>query len=121
MSENAQNKTEMLYLRGVECIVSAGYGGEKDQSGYVVHADREKGITIHSLQTDLPIFCLNKETLSQMRCKDKNRIYHTCFTEIVKAIEKGEKIGLYVFHAQKGRILQAEYSPFRFFQTCAYR
>jgi len=118
VSESTQNKTEMLYLRGVECTVPS-YG--EDQSGYVVHADREKGITIHSLETDSPIFCLNKEHMSQMRCKDKNRIYHECFTEIVKDVEKGEKIKIYVFHKQKGRISQAEYNPFHSSQSCAYR
>lgn len=81
--------TRMKDIIGLEVKLDSGI------DGYVTHADRTKGITIHSIDTDQETYCVNKQDLIN-KLKSfghpeavANRIYHEMFTAIVKMILSG--------------------------------
>jgi hypothetical protein len=79
--------TEMKEMRGVECKFEG-------KDCYVVHADREIGITLHYIDDDTQAACLNKKEilLNAKRYKSRfiNRVYHELFSKIIDDINNGE-------------------------------
>ena len=81
--------SEIRELQGLECKVNG-------VDAYVVHADRELGITIHSIGADEEVACLNRQELlylaKQFKWRGANRAYHEAFTKIVSDIRNGAVI-----------------------------
>lgn len=79
--------SEMKEMRGVECKLEG-------RDCYVVHADKEVGITVHYLDNDEPAMCINKEEIlysaKYYKTKGATKNYEDIFDEIIEEINKGE-------------------------------
>ena len=81
--------SEMKEFRGMKCVVVDEIS-LKSIKGYVVFADRERGITIHGDKNDEQIFCINKKEIldyaKNFKLRGGNRCYHDIFTYVIKSI-----------------------------------
>jgi hypothetical protein len=99
---------EIVSDEGVEC--------------YVVHADREIGITIHEMVDDTEVFCLNKKEFLALPIRNANRLYHEVFTIMIKMIEEGGIRNVRVFHTEiDGKCLVTPTTGISIGFACAYK
>ena len=116
--------SEIKELLGLKCTVG-------NIGCYVKHADRSYGITIHTFDTDEPIFCLNFKELIETAKKWKVRgavgAYHEAFTEITYRILNGIPVDGSIVLRNKGD-RDLEYSAYDNLRsdetvraTCAYK
>lgn len=85
--------SEMKEFRGMDCKIGIGNNGNYVE-GYVVHVDKEIGITIYDKKTDKPVYCLNrKELLNYEKERDAFgmlELYNKVFDEALELIKKKE-------------------------------
>ena len=115
--------SEMKEFRGMDCKVVG-------IDSYVVHADRDIGITIHTYEYDEEIFCINKEEMlkdcKRLKKRGGNRLYHELFSRTIERIKEGNIPDFYYDDSGYDvKILESKYNfssdLFEEYMSCPYK